>query len=137
MRSSSPSVDSGGLFSLHLYYKLRQTSLCFTTKEKNMKNITPTAQKVYDYLRTIPKGKVVTYGQIAEHLGNKNMCRAVGNILHANPLPDYYPCYKVVNTQGKLAQNFGLGIEEQKRRLEKDGIKVEDYSVDLEIYQWK
>lgn len=136
MRSSSPSVDSGGLFSLHLYYKLRQTSLCFTTKVKNMKNITPTAQKVYDYLRTIPKGKVVTYGQIAEHLGNKKMCRAVGNILHANPLPDYYPCYKVVNTQGKLAQNFGLGIEEQKRRLEKDGIKVENYRVDLKVFQW-
>ena len=136
MRNSSPSVDSGGLFSLHLYYKLRQTSLCFTTKVKNMKNITPTAQKVYDYLRTIPKGKVVTYGQIAEHLGNKKMCRAVGNILHANPLPDYYPCYKVVNTQGKLAQNFGLGIEEQKRRLEKDGIKVVDYRVDLKVFQW-
>ena len=136
MRNSSPSVDSGGLFSLHLYYKLRQTSLCFTTKVKNMKNITPTAQKVYDYLRTIPKGKVVTYGQIAEHLGNKKMCRAVGNILHANPLPDYYPCYKVVNTQGKLAQNFGLGIEEQKRRLEKDGIKVENYRVDLKVFQW-
>ena len=99
--------------------------------------ITPTAQKVYDFLRTIPKGKVVTYGQIAEHLGSKKMCRAVGNILHAYPLPDYSPCYKVVNTQGKLAQNFGLGIEEQKHRLEKDGIKVEDYSVDLEIYQWK
>lgn len=98
--------------------------------------ISPTAQKVYDYLRTIPKGKVVTYGQIAEHLGNKKMSRAVGNILHANPLPDYYPCYKVVNAKGLLAKNFGLGIEEQKRRLEKDGIKVEDYRVDLEICQW-
>lgn len=105
-------------------------------RKKIMNKITPTAQKVYDYLRTIPKGKVVTYGQIAEHLGNKKMCRAVGNILHANPLPDYYPCYKVVNAQGKLAQNFGLGIEELKRRLEKDGIKVEDYRVTLELYQW-
>lgn len=98
--------------------------------------ITPTAQKVYDFLRTIPKGKVVTYGQIAEHLGNKNMCRAVGNILHANPLPDFYPCYKVVNAQGKLAKNFGLGIEEQKRRLEKDGIEVKEYVVNLSQYGW-
>ena len=101
-----------------------------------MKNITPISQKVYDYLRTIPKGKVVTYGQIAEYLGNKKMWRAVGNILHANPLPDYYPCYKVVNAKGLLAQNFGLGIEEQKRRLEKDGIKVENYRVDLKVFQW-
>lgn len=101
-----------------------------------MKNITPISQRVYYYLRTIPKGKVVTYGQIAEYLGNKKMCRAVGNILHANPLPDYYPCYKVVNAKGLLAKNFGLGIEEQKRRLEKDGIKVENYRVDLKVFQW-
>ena len=64
-------------------------------------------------------------------------CVVLGNILHANPLPDYYPCYKVVNAKGLLAKNFGLGIEEQKRRLEKDGIKVTDYRVDLEVFQWK
>ena len=40
--------------------------------------------KVYKYLQSIPKGKVVTYGQIAEDLGNKNLSRAIGNILHIN-----------------------------------------------------
>ena len=92
-------------------------------------------EKVYSYLQTIPKGKVVTYGQIATHLGNKGLARVVGNILHTNPRPDLYPCYKVVNSQGKLAANFGCGgIEEQKRRLEKDGIEVVDYQVDLQKY---
>ena len=56
--------------------------------------------KVYEYLRTIPKGKVVTYGQIAEYLGNKKFVRIVGNILHVNPDPIKYPCYKVVNSKG-------------------------------------
>lgn len=88
-------------------------------------------QSVYDFLLTIPKGKVATYAQIAKALGSKNLCRAVGNALHKNPLPDRYPCYKVVNSQGGLAEHFGLGIEEQKRRLEKDGVEVRDWKVDL------
>ena len=92
-------------------------------------------QKVYEYLLTIPAGKVVTYGQIATALGNPKLARVVGNILHANPDPDKYPCYKVVNAQGKLAKNFGFGgIAEQKRRLEKEGIPITDYTVDLTKY---
>ena len=51
-------------------------------------------QKVYDFWRTIPKGKVVTYGQIAQSLGNKNMARTVGNILHVNPDPDFSPAIR-------------------------------------------
>lgn len=93
---------------------------------------------VYEYLRTIPKGKVVTYGQIAEHIGDKHLSRVVGNILHINPNPDYYPCFRVVNRDGKLAKNFGDGGKDgQKKRMEQDGIKVVDYKVDLEKYQWK
>lgn len=89
-------------------------------------------QKVYNFLKTIPKGKVVTYAQIAEYLGNKNLCRVVGNILHNNPDPIEYPCYKVVNSKGELSKNFGDGgIEIQKQRLVEDGIEVIDYKVDL------
>ncbi len=93
--------------------------------------------RVLEYLLTIPKGKVVTYGQIAAHLGNRKLARAVGNALHTNPDPDRYPCYKVVNTQGKLATNFAFGgIEGQKQRLEADGIQVNNGKVDLAKYQW-
>ena len=55
--------------------------------------------KVYEYLLEIPKGKVVTYKQIAEHLGNSKLSRVVGNILHNNPDENKYPCYKVVNKE--------------------------------------
>lgn len=93
-------------------------------------------EEVYKFLRTIPKGKVVTYSQIAEHLGNKNLCRVVGNILHNNPDPIKYPCYKVVNNKGELSKNFGDGgIEVQKQRLELDGIEVVNYKVDLKKYK--
>ncbi len=95
-------------------------------------------QRVYDYLRTIPKGKVVTYGQIAEALGDKRLARAVGNALHRNPDPDKYPCYKVVSAQGKLSQNFAFGGPAgQQARLENDGIEVQNSTVNLKKYQWK
>ena len=95
-------------------------------------------QQVYEYLRRIPKGKVVTYGQIARALGHARAARAIGNIRHNNPDPDRYPCFRVVNVKGQLAVNFGAegGIETQKKRLEADGIEVTDYRVDLNRYQW-
>lgn len=92
-------------------------------------------EKVYEFLRTIPKGKVVTYGQIAEHLGSKRLSRAVGSILHANPDKDRYPCYKVVDCNGRLSKNYAFGgIDKQKELLEKEGIVVEDYKVELGKY---
>ncbi len=91
--------------------------------------------KLYELLTLIPKGKVITYGQLAEILGNKNYARAVGNALHQNPDGEKYPCYKVVNSNGELSRMFVFGgIEEQKRRLKEDGIEVENYKVDLKIY---
>ncbi len=96
------------------------------------------SQKVYDYLTIIPKGKVVTYKQVAEYLGNKGLARVIGNILHKNPDGDKYPCYKVLNSKGELAEAFVFGGKDiQKERLEKDGIKVVNGKVDLSIYQWK
>ena len=94
-------------------------------------------QEVYDFLARIPKGKVVTYGMIGEYLGNVHFARMVGNILHENPDGEKYPCYKVVSASGKLSENYAFGgIEKQKELLEKDGIKVACYKVDLKKYKW-
>lgn len=95
-------------------------------------------EKILEFLQTIPRGKVVTYGQIAVHLGNPNLARAVGNALHRNPDGEKYPCYKVVSAQGKLSAHYAFGgLQAQKRRLEQDGIAVTDNRVDLSKYQWK
>ena len=92
-------------------------------------------EQVFEYLRTVPRGKVVTYGQIAEHFGNKKAARAVGNMLHQNPDMLLYPCYKVVNSKGRLSKNYVLGgIDKQREMLEQEGIKVVDYTVDLIEY---
>ena len=112
-------------------YKLSIGNKCKITGDELSK-------KVFDYLTTIPKGKVVTYKQVAEYLGNKGLARVVGSILHKNPDGDKYPCYKVLNSKGELAEAFVFGGKEiQIQRLEKDGIRVTDYKVDLKTYQWK
>ena len=66
-------------------------------------------EKVYAYLKTIPKGKVTTYGRIAEYLGNKHCARTVGNILHENPDPTQIPCHRVVNSKGRVAEHYAFG----------------------------
>ncbi|MGN0637417.1 MAG: MGMT family protein [Huintestinicola sp.] len=94
-------------------------------------------EKVFEFLLNVPKGKVVTYGQIAEYTGNKKAARAVGNILHRNPDENKYPCYKAVDSKGNLSRNFAFGgIEMQKEKLESEGIEVRNYKVDLNTYKW-
>lgn len=91
--------------------------------------------RIYEAVKKIPRGKVATYGQIAAMAGNPRMARAVGNALHHNPDPVHIPCYRVVNAQGYLSGAFAFGgRNEQKRRLETDGIEVTDNRVDLDKY---
>ena len=91
---------------------------------------------VYAFLKTVPKGKVVTYGQIATYLGNKNLARVVGNILHSNPDPENIPCHRVVNSKGRLAENYAFGgASVQRNRLEAEGIVFESNgTVNLKKY---
>ena len=94
-------------------------------------------EQVYAFLRTVPKGKVVTYGQIAMHLGNKGLCRAVGNYLHTNPDPASIPCHRVVNCRGEVSSAYAFGgAEAQRKRLEEEGIVfTPDGKINLKQYQ--
>lgn len=92
-------------------------------------------KRIYEAVKRIPKGRVATYGQVAELAGDKNMARAVGNALHRNPDPENIPCYRVVNAKGELAGAFAFGGEDvQAKLLEADGIPVIAGKVDLEQY---
>ncbi len=93
------------------------------------------SRRIYEAVKKIPRGKVATYGQIAEMAGNKRMCRAVGNALHRNPDPENIPCYRVVNSQGALSGAFAFGGPNvQQELLEADGIEVVNGKVDLLKY---
>ncbi len=92
-------------------------------------------RRIYEAVKKIPRGKVATYGQVAEMAGEKKMARAVGNALHKNPEPDVIPCYRVVNAKGELSGEFAFGgAGRQAELLRKDGIVVENGRVDLEKY---
>ncbi len=93
-------------------------------------------QKVYAYLQTIPEGKVTTYGQIAQYLGNRYYARTVGNILHENPDPSRYPCHRVLNCKGRVAEHYAFGgTEAQRRKLENEGVVFENNgAVDLKKF---
>ncbi|MBR1391710.1 MAG: methylated-DNA--[Lachnospiraceae bacterium] len=92
-------------------------------------------KRIYEAVKKVPRGKVATYGQIAELAGNKRMCRAVGNALHKNSDPDHVPCYRVVNAKGELSGEFAFGgAGEQQKLLEADGIEVVNGRVDLGKY---
>lgn len=92
-------------------------------------------KRIYEAVKKIPKGHVATYSQVAAMAGNPKMSRAVGNALHKNPDPEHIPCFRVVNAKGELAGAFAFGGEgEQARRLEEDGVLVEDGKVDLSKY---
>ncbi|MCI6432829.1 methylated-DNA--[protein]-cysteine S-methyltransferase [Eubacterium sp. am_0171] len=92
-------------------------------------------KKIYEAVKKIPKGRVATYGKVAELAGNPRMSRAVGNALHKNPDPEHIPCYRVVNSKGELAGAFAFGGENaQKKLLEADGVEVVNGKVDLKKY---
>lgn len=96
------------------------------------------SKRIYEAVKKIPRGKVATYGQVAELAGDKKMARAVGNALHRNPDPEHIPCYRVVNAKGELAGAFAFGgANVQEQLLAADGIMVVDGRVDLEKYGMK
>lgn len=96
------------------------------------------SEQVYQVVRQIPKGKVVTYGEIATQLGKPEAARAVGNALHHNPDSENIPCHRVVNQEGRIAPNFGGGgWREQKKKLKLEGVKFKDERhIDLKKHKW-
>ncbi len=92
--------------------------------------------RIYDVVRSIPKGRVATYGKVAMLAGNPRWARVVGYALHINPEPGVIPCHRVVNREGKTAEAFAFGGGNRQRELlEAEGIVFEkDGRVDLKKY---
>ncbi len=93
-------------------------------------------QRVYDLVAQIPKGRVMTYGQIAALCGAAWAAWEVGQIAHTGP--EGLPWQRVVNKQGGLAAGWpGGGRQAHAARLRADGIEVsEDYKVDVGRLLW-
>ena len=80
-------------------------------------------EQVYKIVKSIPYGSVMSYGDIAELLGNRRMARQVGWALHVNPDPEHIPCYRVVNRFGEVSSAFAFGGGKvQRELLEREGV---------------
>lgn len=81
---------------------------------------TPFERRVYEATRSIPFGKVATYGQIAKAIGRPNAQRAVGQALGKNPIGIVIPCHRVVGFDS--LGGFTGGLEHKKRLLRHEGV---------------
>ncbi|MBE6806033.1 MAG: MGMT family protein [Clostridia bacterium] len=86
-----------------------------------------TFEKIYEVVKSIPYGRVMTYGQVARLAGNPHWSQVVGYALHVNPNPNEIPCYRVVNRFGETAAAFAFGGEDAQRALlENEGVKFDN-----------
>jgi len=79
-------------------------------------------QKVYAVVKKIPKGKTLTYKQVAESIGHPKSARAVGTVLSKNYDPTI-PCHRVVRSDGKMGGYNRGGIKKKLAILKKEGVK--------------
>ncbi len=94
---------------------------------------------VYALAKQIPRGKVVTYGQIARLLGSPRSARVVGWAMHGNPEGSGVPWHRVVQQGGSLSPSACVAEPGRQRRLlEREGVAFRlDGRIDMEAHQWR
>ena len=93
-------------------------------------------ERIYEIVRRIPRGRVMTYGQIAELLGEGYTARTVGSVMHAANEQD--PWQRVINAQGACSTGrVILPPDRQQRMLEEEGVRFDARGrCDLGTYRW-
>ncbi len=80
-------------------------------------NLTPFQREVLNFIKKIPYGSTMSYREVAIKLGKPKSFRAVGQALKNNPLPLYFPCHRIIKSDGSLG-GFAGGIRIKKELLE-------------------
>ncbi|MDI6591885.1 MAG: MGMT family protein [Patescibacteria group bacterium] len=91
-------------------------------KREYRQSLTGFQRKVYEVVRKIPKGKVLTYEAVAKLAGFPRAWRAVGNILNKNRDPKI-PCHRVIRSNGKLG-GYNQGLKKKALLLKKEGVII-------------
>ncbi|XFA98743.1 MGMT family protein [Candidatus Izemoplasma sp. B36] len=91
---------------------------------------------VIETIKNIPKGKVMTYGQIATFCGNPYGARQVSRILYSSSKKYHLPWHRVINSKGMISLH-GEGKLMQLERLFEEGIKILNNKIDLNKYLHK
>jgi methylated-DNA-protein-cysteine methyltransferase-like protein len=92
--------------------------------------------RVVEVVRSIPKGEVATYGQVARLAGNPNGARQVVRVLWSQSDKERLPWHRIISARGHIALTGG-GFRMQRSLLKQEGVKVAaDGTTDLKRYQW-
>lgn len=93
---------------------------------------------VYDFVRRVPRGKVVTYGQVALECGAPAAARAVGYALYFLPGPSDVPWWRVVNASGGISLGSrGPSADVQREKLEAEGVRFSlEGRISLREFRW-
>ena len=102
-------------------------------KTKKWNKLTEFQKKVYEITYKIPEGKISTYGQVAQVMGDKFYSRAVGNALNKNPYAPVIPCHRVIRSDGFVG-GFASGLEKKIDLLRKENIIIKNNRIDLRKY---
>jgi methylated-DNA-protein-cysteine methyltransferase related protein len=97
------------------------------------------ARAVYALVREVPRGTVVTYGQVAAILGHPRAARAVGTALSnlPKPLARLVPWQRVINASGRISRRGDvLRPDLQRQLLELEGVRFRGEQVDLRRFRW-
>jgi len=82
-------------------------------------------EKVYEIVKKIPKGKVLTYKTVARLAGSPRAYRAVGNALNKNPDLRHIPCHRVIKSDGTIG-GYRRGIKKKISLLKKEGVIIKN-----------
>ncbi len=91
-------------------------------------------EKVYSTLKKVPKGKVVSYKELARIC--KTSPRAIGRIMNVNKNAPKVPCHRVVNADGKLG-GYAFGLKKKIMLLKKENIKIVNKKIDKKYFYKK
>jgi methylated-DNA-protein-cysteine methyltransferase-like protein len=92
---------------------------------------------IYKTVKKIPRGRVATYGQIAELAGLEGHARQVGYALHNLPGASDVPWHRVINAKGEISPRSGGDSHElQRMLLEAEGVGFVGDRVDLKRFRW-
>lgn len=102
-----------------------------------MRGSSSDAAKIIAAIKRIPRGKVCTYGDVADVAGLPRRARLVGTVLRQTPASRGLPWYRVINASGRIS--FPAGSDShvrQRKQLEAEGVDFAGGRVDLQRYGW-
>lgn len=112
------------------------------TRQKAVAKQTPVvaesdAARIIAAIKQIPRGKVCTYGVVAEVAGLPRRARLVGTVLRQTPASKSVPWFRVINASGRISFPQGSdSYDRQRKHLEAEGVDFVGGRVDLDRYGW-